>query len=61
MEVSGSHRSKVIWEVADNNVVEDPKNNDEVGLRWLYLNFLVKAKTRGGGGDREGLSEYTYL
>ena len=46
MEVSGSDGKKVIWEVIDDNVVEDPNKNDEIGLRGFNL-FLVQPK--GGG------------
>ena len=49
MEVSCSDRKKVIWEVLDNHVVEDPKDNDDI-LLWVFgFNFFTN--TGGGGGN----------
>ena len=48
VEVSCSDGKKVIWEVLDNHVVEDPKDNDDI-LLWVFgFNFFTK--TREGGG-----------
>ena len=32
-----------------NHVVEEPKKNDEIGLRGFGLNFLIE---KGGGGKK---------
>ena len=32
MEVSGYYRKKVLWEVIDDHVVEDPKDKNEIGI-----------------------------
>ena len=36
MKVSGYDGNKVILEVVDDNVVGDPKKNDEIGL-WFFF------------------------
>ena len=30
MEVSGYDMKKVVWEVVDNHIVEDPKEHDDI-------------------------------
>ena len=41
MQVLGSDGKKVLWGVVDDNFVEDPKENDEIGLRIFYFGFLM--------------------
>ena len=48
--MSGSSGSKVVWEVEDNHVVEDPNDNDEIGLRGFDFNLFGKYERGGGGG-----------
>ena len=48
----------MLWEVVEDRVIEDPKDNDEIGLRGVDNIILTK---KGGGGLREVFSEYTYL
>ena len=51
MEVSCSDGKKVIWEVLDNHVVEDPKDNDDI-LLWVFgFNFFTNTG-EGGGNNR---------
>ena len=35
MKVPGFEGKRVLWEVVDDNVVEDPKDNDEIGIQCL--------------------------
>ena len=51
---------KFLWEVVDDYVVEEGKENYDIGLRGFYVNFLDGHKG-GGGGISKGLSEYFYL
>ena len=39
MDVPGSYEGKVIWELIEDNVVEDPKKNYEIGLRVFIILF----------------------
>ena len=36
-KLSSSDRKKFIWEVVDNNAVEDGKYHDEIGLRGVIF------------------------
>ena len=58
MEVSCSSGKRVLWEVAYDNVVEDQRDNDEIGLWRFYFNLFDEDEGREG---REVLSEYSYL
>ena len=40
MEVVGSEKNKVLWEVVDNHVVEEPTDHEEIGLRGLDFNLF---------------------
>ena len=54
--MSGYDGKKVFCEVADNNVVEDSKENFEIGL-WGFDFYLFHAnKGRGGNRSVEWLS-----
>ena len=44
VEVVGHDSKKVLWEVADDNVIEEATDTDKIGL-WGF-NFNVLAKTR---------------
>ena len=35
MKVSGSDRNKAFWGVVDDNVFEEPKENDKIGLHFF--------------------------
>ena len=37
VEVSGSDGKKVLWGVVDYCVIEEPKDNDEIGLHGFNL------------------------
>ena len=39
LEVVGHDNNKVIWEVVENHVVEDPTDHEEIGQRGFYFNF----------------------
>ena len=58
VEVVGSEGKKVLWEVVDNHVIEDPKNNDDMGLRVFDFNFIDGDE---GVVVRGGFIEYHYL
>ena len=49
---------KFLWEVVDDHIIEDPKDNDEIGLRGLGCNFLKK--TRKGLVDNDLVSILIY-
>ena len=40
VEVSGSDRKKVLWEVVDDHVVGEGKEYDEMGLCGFGFNFF---------------------
>ena len=48
----------MLWGVVDDHVVEESKDNDEIGLRGFDINLFGEDK---GGDGREELSEYHYL
>ena len=58
LEVVGSEKNKVLWEVVDNHVVEYPTDHDEIGLQGFDLNVFDKDEK---GLVREGSSEFPYL
>ena len=51
MEVSGSDGKNVIWEVVDNNIVEEGKEHDDIGLCGFY--FYSLTNTRRGCQDKD--------
>ena len=38
VEVIGHYKKKVIWEVVDDHVVEEPTDHEEIGLRGFDFN-----------------------
>ena len=42
MEVFGTTKKKVIWEVFDDHVVEEPTDHEEIGLRVFNLKLFKK-------------------
>ena len=58
MEIVGHDKKKVIWEVVDDHVVEDPTDHEEIGLQGFDFNYFDKDEERF---FREGSSEFTYL
>ena len=56
--MSGSDGKRVLWEVVDYHVVEQPKKNDEIGLWGFYFNLFGKDK---GGGEGERTIELVSL
>ena len=50
MDVSGSHRNKVVWEAIEDHVANKPKDNDDIGLRRFNFNFYMN--NRGEEIDR---------
>ena len=58
VEVSVSDGKKVLWELVDDTVVEEGKDNYEIGPRGFGFNLFGKDEE---GVVREGLSEYKYL
>ena len=51
-------KNKVLWEVADDHVVEEPTDHEEIGLRGFDFNIFNEDKE---GVIREGSSDFTYL
>ena len=49
MEVSGSGETEVVWEVIEDHVVKETKENDEIGLWGFGFNFFDDCE--GGGGE----------
>ena len=58
MEFFGHYKKKVLWEVIDNHVVEEPTDHEEIGLRGFDLIFFDKGEEEV---FREGSSELPYL
>ena len=40
VEVSGSGGEKLLWEVVDDNVVHNLKDNDDILLQGFYFKFV---------------------
>ena len=57
MEVVGQDGKRFLWEVVDDHVVEEPTDNDEIGLWEFDFNFFDKYDK---GLGREGSSEFPY-
>ena len=51
-------KKKVLWEVADNRVVEETTDHEEIVLLGFDFNFFDEDEK---GVGREGSSEFTYL
>ena len=58
MEVVVNYGKKFIWEVVNDNVVEDPTDHDDIGLCGFYFNLFDKD---GKGVGKEWSSEFPYL
>ena len=58
MEGYGHEKMKVIWEVVNNNVVEEPTDHEEIGLQGLILMFSTKM--RMGLLEKGSVSFYIY-
>ena len=58
MEVVGDEKMKVILEVVVNHVLEEPTDNEEIGLQKFGFNVFDKYEE---GVIIERSSEYTYL
>ena len=42
MEVSVHEKKKVLWEVVNDHVVEEPTDHEDIGLRGFDFNFFEK-------------------
>ena len=40
MEVVGHDKKKVLWEVVDDHVVEEPSDHEDIGLRGFDFNIF---------------------
>ena len=58
MEVVGHDKKKILWEVVDDHVIEDPTDHDEIGLHRFDLNLFDEEEKRVG---REVSSEFPCL
>ena len=58
MEVVGNDKKKVIWEVVDDHVVEEPTDHEDIGLLGFDFNVFDEYEE---GVVREGSSEFPYL
>ena len=58
VEVVGHDKKKVIWEVVNDHVVEEPTDHDDIGLQGFDLNVSDKDEE---GVVRGGSSEFPYL
>ena len=58
MEGYGHEKMKVLWEVVNNNVVEEPTDREEIGIQGFDFNVFNKDED---GVVREGSSEFLYL
>ena len=58
MEFFRHYKNKVLWEVVDDHVVEDPTDHEEIGPQGFYFDDFDKYEE---GFVREGSSEFPYL
>ena len=58
MEVFGSDKKKMLWEVVDDHFVEEPSDHYGIGLRGFDLNVLDEDDE---GVVRKGSREFKYL
>ena len=54
VEFVGHDKKKVLWEVVDNHVVEEPSDHEDIGLRGFDFNIFNEDEE---GVVREGCSE----
>ena len=58
MDVVDHDKKKVIWEVVDNHVIEDPSDHEDIGLQGFDFNIFDEDEE---GVVREGCSELYLL
>ena len=58
VEFVGNDKNKVLWEVVNDNVVEEPTDHEEIGLRGFDFNYLDEDEE---GVVREGFIEFPYF
>ena len=58
VEVVGHGRKKVIWEVVDDHVIEEPIDHDEIKLRGFDVNLFNEDER--GYTDKGPVSFYIY-
>ena len=58
MEVVSHDKKKMLWGVVNDNVVEEPTDHEEIGLRGFDFNVFDKDEE---GVVREGSSEFPYI
>ena len=58
MEFVSHGKKKVLWEVVNDHVVEEPTNHEEIGLRGFGFNLFNEDEE---GVVREGSSDFQYL
>ena len=58
VEVVGNDKKKVLWEVVDDHVLEEPTDHEEIGLRGFDFNYFDEDEE---GVVREGSSDFPYL
>ena len=54
VEVVGHDKKKLLWEVVDDHIIEDPSDHKDIGLQGFDLNMFDKDEE---GVVREGFSE----
>ena len=54
MEVVGHDKERVLWKVVDDHAVEDPSDNEDIGIRRFDFNIFDEYEE---GVGREGYSE----
>ena len=47
VEVVGHDKTKVLWEVVGDNVVEEPSDHEDIGVRGFGFN--ISGEDEGGG------------
>ena len=58
LEVVGHDKKKVLWEVVNDHVIEEPTDHEEIGLRGFDLDVFNEDEE---GVVREGSSEFPYI
>ena len=58
LEVFGHDKRKVLWEVVNDHVIEEPTDHEEIGLRGFDLDVFNEDEE---GVVREGSSEFPYI
>ena len=54
VEVVGQDKKKVLWEVVNDHVVEEPSDREDIGIKGFYFNIFDEDEK---GVVREGCSE----